>query len=167
MLILCIQVDSRTLLGSYLCTDNAGEFVWQPGVVTQAVQQGRWLCLEDVDRAPLEVMSALAPLLERNMLFVPGRGSVEAAPGFRLWGTLTAGERAPASRLVFRYARWQHVAITAPRDADLTRIVAGKFPPLAAAADAFVAAFGVLARCRGLLAGFNRKSARYGTRRPL
>ena len=61
-------MDSRSLLGAYVCGRAAGEFVWQPGVVTQAVVQGRWLLLEDVDRAPLEVMSALAPLLERNVL---------------------------------------------------------------------------------------------------
>ena len=30
------QVDSRALLGTYVCSGSAGEFVWQPGVVTQA-----------------------------------------------------------------------------------------------------------------------------------
>lgn len=29
------QTDSRTLLGTYRCTDVPGEFVWQPGVLTQ------------------------------------------------------------------------------------------------------------------------------------
>jgi midasin (ATPase involved in ribosome maturation) len=29
------QTDSRMLLGSYRCTDVPGEFVWQPGVLTQ------------------------------------------------------------------------------------------------------------------------------------
>lgn len=39
-----------------MCGDEPGEFVWQSGVVTQAVAEGRWLLLEDIDRAPLEVM---------------------------------------------------------------------------------------------------------------
>jgi len=29
------QTDSKMLLGSYRCTDVPGEFVWQPGVLTQ------------------------------------------------------------------------------------------------------------------------------------
>lgn len=29
------QTDSKMLLGSYRCTDIPGEFVWQPGVLTQ------------------------------------------------------------------------------------------------------------------------------------
>lgn len=29
------QTDSKMLLGSYHCTDVPGEFVWQPGILTQ------------------------------------------------------------------------------------------------------------------------------------
>lgn len=29
------ETDSKTLLGTYRCTDIPGEFVWQPGVLTQ------------------------------------------------------------------------------------------------------------------------------------
>lgn len=147
------QVDSRALLGSYVCGAEPGEFVWQPGVVTQAVAQGRWLLLEDVDRAPLEVMSALAPLLERNVLFVPGRAAtLAAAPGFRLWGTVTTHGRAEVAaveRSVFRAAIWQHVSVPPPSDRDLTVIVAARFPPLRAAAGALVAAFMQLQHASG------------------
>ena len=37
------QMDSKTLLGTYVCTDTPGEFLWQPGALTQAVMQGRWV----------------------------------------------------------------------------------------------------------------------------
>ena len=30
------QMDSKTLLGSYIATTTPGEFVWQPGLLTQA-----------------------------------------------------------------------------------------------------------------------------------
>lgn len=53
------QIDSKVLLGTYVTTEEPGEFTWQAGVVTQAVAQGRWLLLEDVDRAPLEVVGPL------------------------------------------------------------------------------------------------------------
>ena len=73
-----------------MCSDIPGEFRWQPGALTQAVQQGRWALLEDVDHAPFEVLSAIVSLLERRRLFLPGRGDVvEAAPGFQLFATRT------------------------------------------------------------------------------
>ena len=30
------QMDSKSLLGAYVCTSNPEEFVWQPGPLTQA-----------------------------------------------------------------------------------------------------------------------------------
>lgn len=29
------QIDGRTLVGGYVCTDRPGEFRWQPGSLTQ------------------------------------------------------------------------------------------------------------------------------------
>lgn len=45
------------LLGMYRCTDVPGKFVWQPGSLTQAVSKGYWILLEDIDHAPLDVVS--------------------------------------------------------------------------------------------------------------
>ncbi len=77
-------VPPQVLLGTYVCTDIPGEFRWQAGALTQAVQHGRWALMEDIDRAPFEVLSAIVSLLEHRRLFLPGRGEViEAAPGFQ------------------------------------------------------------------------------------
>lgn len=70
------QMDSKTLLGAYVCTDVAGEFEWRPGALTQAVTRGVWVVFEDVDLAPFEILSALIPLLEDRQLYIPGRGEV-------------------------------------------------------------------------------------------
>jgi midasin len=87
--------ELQTLLGTYVCTDIPGEFRWQAGALTQAVQQGRWALLEDLDRAPFEVLSSIVSLLERRRLFLPGRGDVvEAAPGFQLFATRSTAVRA-------------------------------------------------------------------------
>lgn len=69
------------LLGMYRCTDVPGEFVWQPGTLTQAATKGHWILLEDIDYAPLDVVRRLLnPLLYtflENILFtVPGDGLV-------------------------------------------------------------------------------------------
>nr|DBA26506.1 TPA: hypothetical protein GDO54_010752 [Pyxicephalus adspersus] len=82
------QTDSKMLLGMYRCTDIPGEFVWQPGTLTQAVSHGHWILLEDIDYAPLDVISVLIPVLENGELLVPGRGDcIKVAPGFQLFAT--------------------------------------------------------------------------------
>ena len=135
---LCEQV----LLGSYVCTEAVGEFKWQPGVITQAVSQGRWLLLEDVDRAPMEVMAALASLIEGRTLYLPGRATTLQAPStFRLWATVTTQPRTSTHAVegrVFRAALWQHLVVPAPSAQDLQLMVATKYPSLAQAADEMV-----------------------------
>lgn len=82
------QTDSKMLLGMYRCTDIPGEFVWQPGVLTQAVMAGKWLLLEDIDSAALDVASVLSNLLETGTLSVPGyRDNIYARSGFQLFVT--------------------------------------------------------------------------------
>ncbi|KAK8382607.1 hypothetical protein O3P69_015440 [Scylla paramamosain] len=56
------QTDSKTLLGTYCCTQTPGEFIWRPGSLTQAVTNGFWILLEDIDYAPMDVISILVPL---------------------------------------------------------------------------------------------------------
>lgn len=83
------QTDSKVLLGQYRCTDVPGEFLWTPGVLTQAVLNGYWLLLEDLDSATQDVCTVLTNLLENNFLNVPGfRENLKIAPGFQLFVTL-------------------------------------------------------------------------------
>ncbi|CAB1342786.1 unnamed protein product [Coregonus sp. 'balchen'] len=82
------QTDSKMLLGMYRCTDIPGKFVWQPGTLTQAVSKGHWILLEDIDHAPLDVISVLLPLMENKKLMIPGREDcIEVAPGFQFFAT--------------------------------------------------------------------------------
>ena len=84
------QSDAKVLLGSYICTDVPGEFKWQPGALTQAVQLGKWIVIEDINLASMDVISVLLPLLESRKLFIPGRGvEIEAAHGFQIFATET------------------------------------------------------------------------------
>uniref|UniRef100_A0A182WJD3 Midasin n=1 Tax=Anopheles minimus TaxID=112268 RepID=A0A182WJD3_9DIPT len=93
------QTDSKTLLGQYRCTDTPGEFVWQPGVLTQAVMYGYWLLLEDLDSATQDVCTVLTNLLENGYLSVPGfRDCLRVMPGFQLFVTLRSGAKSTASQ---------------------------------------------------------------------
>ncbi|ERN18821.1 hypothetical protein AMTR_s00067p00107620 [Amborella trichopoda] len=71
------QIDSKTLVGCYVCTEIPGEFRWQPGSITQAVLKGLWIVFEDIDKAPNEVLSVLSPLLEGRGLHITGQGQVK------------------------------------------------------------------------------------------
>ncbi|OQR77969.1 midasin-like, partial [Tropilaelaps mercedesae] len=84
------HADSKTLVGSYCCTDIPGKFRWQPGLVSQAVTRGQWLLLEDLDFAPVDIVTLLMPLLQERKLPGAGlrRGGVKAAGGFRLFATM-------------------------------------------------------------------------------
>lgn len=85
------QMDAKSLLGAYVCTAVPGEFAWQPGPLTQAVLEGRWVVVEDINMAPPDVLAALVPLLESRTLTVASRGEVlRASPGFQLLATVTS-----------------------------------------------------------------------------
>ncbi|KAF9586477.1 AAA ATPase midasin [Lunasporangiospora selenospora] len=82
------QTDSKVLLGTYVSTSTPGSFRWQAGVLTTAVRDGKWLLIEDIDLAPMEVLSVLLPLLESRTLFIPSRGEkIPASEGFQLFAT--------------------------------------------------------------------------------
>eukprot|EP01034_Spumella_vulgaris_P034827 gene34827-42950_t len=82
------QTDSKSLIGSYICSDIPGEFVWQSGIITQAVQRGQWLIIEDIDKVPLEFIASISTLLEFRRLHLPHRNlDIVAHPNFRLFGT--------------------------------------------------------------------------------
>lgn len=85
------QTDSKTLVGSYVCTEKPGEFMWQPGPVTLAVTQGSWLVFENLNMASAEVLAMLIPLAERRKLHIPSRSEdLIAASGFQFIATVTA-----------------------------------------------------------------------------
>ncbi|KAL4440107.1 hypothetical protein ABPG75_003108 [Micractinium tetrahymenae] len=134
------QMDSKSLMGAYICTARPGEFVWQPGPLTQAVAQGRWVLIEDINLAPAEVLAALVPLLERRQLAIAARAeSVTAAPGFQLIATVTS---APGGTAAGAYGSSQevkdllgglfhYVAVEPPPEAEQQRILARLHPQLA------------------------------------
>ena len=115
------SLDSKSLLGSYTCTDTPGEFRWAPGALTRALQSGRWVAVEDVDRAPWELLSGLRALCERGELEVRGE-VVRAQPGFRLFATRAADGRASRGWALLA-PHFSPVALPALSDGDLEAII--------------------------------------------
>ncbi|XP_014672453.1 PREDICTED: midasin-like [Priapulus caudatus] len=136
------QMDSKALIGTYRCTDVPGEFVWQPGSLTQAVTNGYLLLLEDIDYAPMDVVSVLMPLMESGELTLPGRGdSLKAAPGFQLFATLRLSSggsgqyKGKTNNCSLLDKLWTQINIEPMSRSELRQVVTAKFPSLASVAD--------------------------------
>lgn len=126
------SMDAKTLLGTYICTDVPGEFRWQAGALTQAVQAGRWVLIEDLDRAPFELLASLVPLMEAGRLHLPGHGGVvQAAPGFRLFATRTTAARGPLTGpLACFVGLWSRVAVLPMPAEELRQVINVRTPAL-------------------------------------
>lgn len=128
------QTDSKTLVGTYICTEIPGEFKWQPGSLTQAILEGFWVVFEGIDKAPNEVQSVILPLLEGSTLFGTGHGEVINVPEcFRLFATVSTtkheGSYNAEGRLLSS-ALWRKVMVRSPSREDLSTIINAWYPSL-------------------------------------
>ncbi|KAJ7552529.1 hypothetical protein O6H91_06G059200 [Diphasiastrum complanatum] len=140
------ETDIKMLLGNYVCTEVPGKFKWQPGALTQAVCRGLWVVFEDIDRAPSEIFSALAPLLEDRKLFIPGRGEIiHAADNFRLFSTITRMKfgSTHAESNEFNHL-WKRIIVDAPNDEELVAIIESRFPMLVSLSQKLLGTFNML-----------------------
>uniref|UniRef100_M4AJ01 Midasin n=1 Tax=Xiphophorus maculatus TaxID=8083 RepID=M4AJ01_XIPMA len=131
------QTDSKMLLGMYRCTDVPGKFVWQPGTLTQAVSKGLWILLEDIDHAPLDVISVLLPLMENKKLMIPGREDcIEVAPGFQFFATRGGNWHKPQnSHAALLDKFWTKLQMRNMSHAELKKVLIHRYPMLAVVSD--------------------------------
>lgn len=128
------QTDAKMLIGLYSTDLKPGSFQWRPGVLTTAVKEGRWVLIEDLDRAPTEVLSTLLPLIERQELLIPTRGErIRAAKSFRLFATVRTspginGRENLPSLVGMRF--WQSLYTQPPIQSELEQIVMQTYPIL-------------------------------------
>ncbi|MCJ1389381.1 hypothetical protein MMC18_002238 [Xylographa bjoerkii] len=130
------QTDAKLLIGMYTSATSTGSFIWRPGVLTTAVQEGRWVLVEDLDRAPADILSTFLPLLERGELLVPNLGGyIHAAPGFKLIATVrsllnTKSEEVAPGMSMLGYRFWNRVNLRMLSSQDLGKIILDRFPIL-------------------------------------
>jgi midasin len=146
------SLDPRALLGSYVSSPTQlGTFEWKDGVLVRALREGRWLVLSDIDRASMEVLGLLKPLVEsmglgnwighRAGIEVPGKGRVEAREGFALFATRSLavghGKKVPPPTF-FGSHKWHEVMVAAPDAQEVKAIMESRFPKLSGATVAFI-----------------------------
>ncbi|KID90916.1 Midasin [Metarhizium guizhouense ARSEF 977] len=144
------QTDAKMLVGLYATDSKPGSFQWRPGVLTTAVREGRWVLVEDLDRAPTEVLSTLLPLIERKELLIPSRGErIKAASSFRLFATvrtsrgLNGRENLP-SLVGMRF--WQTLYTDPLTQSELEEVVLQTYPILRKFVPGILAVHGRLAQ---------------------
>lgn len=136
------ETDSKTLLGTMVATDTPGEFEWKPGPLTLAVQQGRWVLMEDVDKAPPELLAALKPLFKDRILpYQATRKRIKAHSSFRFFGTCSLKastnddttrypRRIPGPNRLLVSGLWRRVHVDSLPYHELGDIIANRFPLL-------------------------------------
>ena len=144
------QTDAKMLIGLYSTDSKPGSFQWRPGILTTAVKEGRWVLIEDLDRAPTEVLSTLLPLIERNELLVPSRGErIRAASTFRLFATLRTsrgmnGRENLPSIVGMRF--WQSMQVQSLSESELEQVVLKTYPVLRKYVPGILAVYNRLSR---------------------
>jgi midasin len=138
------SIDARALLGSHAVSPTKpGTFEWREGAVVRAMKEGRWLVLEDIDKASGEVLATLWPLVEslalekhiggHAQLQVHGRGLVRAKEGFALFATrsVTTSIDGHVPPVTFLGAhKWYPINIKIPTDTELRDIICTRFAKL-------------------------------------
>ncbi|KAG8189752.1 hypothetical protein JTE90_012927 [Oedothorax gibbosus] len=131
------HIDSKMLLGTHCCTEVPGQFVWQPGVLIKAMEDGNWLLLEDIDCAPMDVISLLVPVLQSRSIVLPGHANpVKASPGFQLFATQRLLTGMDGQYVEFKHNAelienlWRKITINPLTEAELTQVITTKWPAL-------------------------------------
>jgi len=146
------SLDPRALLGSYVSSPTQlGTFEWKDGVLVRALREGRWLVLSDIDRASMEVLGLLKPLVEsmglgnwighRAGIEVSGKGRVEACEGFALFATRSFavghGRKVPPPTF-FGSHKWHEVIVPSPDSEEVAVIMRGRFEKILGATTALI-----------------------------
>jgi midasin len=130
------QSDAKLLIGMYTTGAKPGTFSWRAGVLTTAVREGRWIFIEDLDRAPNEVISTLLPLIERGELLIPSRGeTIRAARGFRIIATMRStlnprGQEIIPRQNMIGHRFWKTITVHMPQLNEFKQVIHVKYPAL-------------------------------------
>ncbi|KAH1602103.1 hypothetical protein KXX34_002192 [Aspergillus fumigatus] len=130
------QTDAKSLLGMYSTSPATGSFAWQPGVLTKAAREGRWILIEDLDRAPSEVIGLILPIIEKGELTIASRKErIKCAEGFKIIATMKstyniAGEEIAPNANLLGSRLWQRVQIDSLSIEEIREVIIRKFPLL-------------------------------------
>ncbi len=129
------QTDGKSLIGSYVCSDIPGEFIWQAGIIAQAVTRGSWLVLENIDKVPLDIIASLSSIIEKRRIFLPNKGKeYNIHPGFRVFGTRVIESNQETLNYLHNFKHFSSfchfVDVKVPSIDEIGLIIKSKYPSL-------------------------------------
>lgn len=141
------QTDTGELVGRFVPREGDDEghpWRWQDGLIIEAMKQGWWVVLDELNLAEPQILERLNSVLERVPSIIMteydnsviGPGGISVHPSFRMFGTMNPAEYAGRSPLSPAYRdRWRgYRYVTAPGEvqyrAMLQFLVSGKQPDL-------------------------------------
>lgn len=145
-------IDAKSLIGSFISSPKRpGNFEWTEGALSRAVRLGKWVVLEDIDKANVEVLSVIKPLVEgmsatktigaRPYLDLGPRGKIRAGKGFAIFATRTVAQSDATtlpSPTFYGNHHWNEVRMNALSQADILDIVTTSSEYLSMAEDGSV-----------------------------
>ncbi|MBX7223795.1 MAG: AAA family ATPase [Blastocatellia bacterium] len=134
------QMEMADFVGTYIL--QQGECVWVDGVLPQAMRQGLWLILDELDFGPPRLLCALNAVLERGRALVlkERNGEVIAPhPDFRLLATANTIGKMSRYRHVYQgtnllnaafLRRWRTYVVEYPKPREEVHLLGNYFPHL-------------------------------------
>lgn len=127
---ICDQIDSKSLIGSYVTTEIPGQFEWQPGPLASALVEGSWIVFEDIDLAPPEISQILQSVIENGNLSCVSSCPIRSTrvhPDFRILFTKKSIADHSHPSLKFLENLCSIVKIPLLEDQDLAQVIDSKF----------------------------------------
>ena len=123
--------DVKSLIGFYTSESLEMGLTWKPGVLTNAMRNGSWLIIEDVEVARAEALSLLISVIQNRVLFIPSTGeTVSASPSFKIVG-VARSEALIDSNFTLKSSGdepWKKVHLTPLLRSEYKLIVSEDFP---------------------------------------
>ena len=157
------QSDARSLIGTYTSSSSGKSFVWQPGVLVKALQEGRWVVIEDIDRASPEASALIHQIVEKGELFLPNQNvHLRPSDGFRIIATIKAQSLNTNVRAksTFDLTKWAVVTFEVPRLSEVREMLQSQYPNITALLDDMLSVHKNFTKCQAGLSQAQRVQLR-------
>lgn len=124
---LCEQTDPAEFIGKYVPTVDSDRFAWMDGVLIQAMKQGAWLFLDDINLAPASILERINSLLDEDAFIMMTEHTgkkVVPKEGFRLFAARNPLTYQGRQRLSVAFInKFTQIYVEEQTDEEKTRIL--------------------------------------------
>uniref|UniRef100_A0A0K0EEP4 Midasin n=1 Tax=Strongyloides stercoralis TaxID=6248 RepID=A0A0K0EEP4_STRER len=122
------QLDSKALFGFYHCTDVLGEFIWRPSEFTKALSTDTIILLEDLELAPVDLISAIMDLCRERMIKLVSGDLIELNDKCRIVASMRTGISIPYETNSLLSSIPYRVELNPFTNEELLSIINAKYP---------------------------------------